>query len=203
MHSVFIGALYGLPWDLEMLIDHHGQSEKNLAAKTLPYDELIARFKVITKDFPRDGVDFNDNDFKQAFTELPYPIIERALRSLVGNGIRSIWKQHQVDEQYLPVVTQIIEAFPEIIDITPIGAEAARKQLQASFKRFSSFNQTVDDSILAKIEQSANRLVNNYDGRFNNLPKPYAQCFLRKYAHIKAIAFKKRQAALFEKADNV
>lgn len=201
MHSVFIGALYGLPFDLEMLIESHGQSEKNMAARNLSYAELIARFKVITKDFPRDGVDYEDDHFKQAFTDLPYPIIERALRTLVSNGIRNIWKQHQVDEQYLPVVMQIIKTFPEIIDITPIGPEAARLQLQSSFKLFGSINSTVNDSILSKIEKSANRLVNNYDGRFDNLPKPYAQCFLKKYAHIKAIAFKKRQAALFEKAD--
>lgn len=204
-HANLIGALYGLPSELEVLIDSYSQSKENLSAKHLPYTELITRFKLITKDFPCDAIDYTNGYFEQPFTDLPYPIIEQAMQSLIRNSILNIWRQHQVDEQLLPLTNKIVAVFSDIIDTKKLEKNTIEHKLKSSFIGFihrslyRMIHKSDHDKVMAKVEKSSDLLVRNYNGMFDELPRTYALLFIRKYAHIKAIAFTKRQEEYLRK----
>lgn len=203
-HSIFISKIHSLPGELGLFLKLDGEDKECLTAKTLPYQEIISRFKVITSDFPRE-IDYdNSSHFQKSLGQLPYPVVDRALASLVESAISHVWKFYQVDNQCMPLVQKIIDAFSEIIDLRPVGNELNQKRLISSFTFFtrcsidrslSEANQEKADSVIA---QAASRMAKRYNGRYDHLPKDYAEGFTQKYAHIKAIAFIKRQTALFK-----
>lgn len=202
-HSIFISKIHSLPGELELFLKVDGDDDECRNAETLSFNDIISRFKVITKDFPR-PIDYEHQHFQKSLEKLPYPVIDRALSSLIDGSLGHVWKLHQIDGQFIPLAQKIIAAFPEIIDLTPTGKDLAKNRLISSFTFFTrcSLEQNLNEEQRSEayrlIEKAALRMASRYDARYDNLPKEYSTGFLQTYAHIKAIAFVKRQKEFFK-----
>lgn len=203
LHSLIIAKVYNLPFLIQTYLKYDSDSFTH-EDKTMSYDEIIGRFKVLTDNFPRD-VGLNNEHFKRNFDDIPYPIIERALHTIIEDATSHCWKLNQINEQFIPFFQMMFDAFPELDFGSVMTVDIRDKYISgiASYFLNCSKKQSADKDFIndvdKRIDETINRLIKGYDGRYDNLPNEYARSMISKYIHIKVIGIAKRTPRFFGK----
>lgn len=204
-HSLLISKIYDLPWLIDTYLERNPDNKNN--EKTLSYKTIIERFKLLTSDFPHD-FEFDTEEFNQdhgEFGEIPYSLIERALKTIITGTLNNSLKMYQVEEQFIPFIQKMFDTFPEL----DFGEKMTIEQRNSSIRSLAEYfmncskiqteDNHINEQVNLKIEKSVVRIIKNYDGRFDIWPRDYARALIKKHVNIKVIALRKRSPKYFRK----